>query len=166
MAAPKGNKFWQTRSSHRGCSTFADADQLWAACCKYFDWVTNNPLPAARLVVQRGEITIENLPRMRTMTIGEMCTFIGLAPRTWLNYREREGFVEVAARVDGIIRTHRSRGAAATGLLNPKINARELTSADGSEPSAESAEAQRHRIEMDAERFKRTIAGMATRSGA
>lgn len=40
----KGNRFWEARSSHGAKPKFEKADDLWSACCEYFDWVDNNPL--------------------------------------------------------------------------------------------------------------------------
>lgn len=54
MAAPKGNRFWEARSSHGRNPKFESPEALWAACCEYFEWVEANPLPeAAPRVVNR-----------------------------------------------------------------------------------------------------------------
>ena len=39
-----GNKFWEVRSSHGAKPKFENPDDLWSACCEYFDWVHDNPL--------------------------------------------------------------------------------------------------------------------------
>lgn len=44
MAAPKGNRFWEARSSHGRNPKFESPEALWAACCEYFEWVEANPL--------------------------------------------------------------------------------------------------------------------------
>lgn len=44
MAAPKGNRFWEARSSHGRNPKFESPEALWAACCEYFEWADDNPL--------------------------------------------------------------------------------------------------------------------------
>ena len=44
MAAPKGNRFWEARSSHGANPKFKDPSDLWGACVEYFEWVDDNPL--------------------------------------------------------------------------------------------------------------------------
>ena len=135
MPAPLGNEFWKVRSSHGRNPIFASADQLWNAACEYFEWVDRNPLYEARPFAYQGEVKIENVAKMRAMTIGGLCIFLDIARRTWDGYRQREDFVPVTTRVDEIIRTQKFEGAAAD-LLNPNIIARDLGLADKSELSA------------------------------
>jgi len=54
MAAPKGNQFWKTRSSHGRNPIFPTPDALWDAACEYFQWVEDNPLWEDRLVTFQG----------------------------------------------------------------------------------------------------------------
>jgi hypothetical protein len=51
---PKGNQFWKIRSSHGRNPIFAKPDDLWEACCQYFEWVDKHPLTAAELVKYQG----------------------------------------------------------------------------------------------------------------
>lgn len=44
MAAPKGNRFWEARSSHGRNPKFEASGALWLACCEYFEWVEANPM--------------------------------------------------------------------------------------------------------------------------
>ena len=90
MAAPKGNKFWEARSSHGVDPKFADASDLWDACLEYFEWVESNPLEESRVAQSKGEPTIITLDKMRAMTITGLCVFldncaIGVAPYYRLN---------------------------------------------------------------------------------
>jgi hypothetical protein len=165
MPAPKGNRFWLARSSRGRNPIFADADELWAACCEYFDWVDDNPLSEAKLFAYQGEVKTGNLPKMRAMTLEGLCIFLDIARQSWDGYRERDGFAEVTARVENAIRTQKFEGAAAD-LFNPTIIARALGLADRSEPTGPDREALQHRIEMDAERFTSAMADMAAKSGA
>ena len=118
MAAPKGNQFWKARSSHGRNPIFAMPDELWAACCEYFEWVEANPLYESKPFAYQGEVTIATLPKMRAMTLDGLCTFLDI--------------FGVTTRVERIIRDQKFAGAAAD-LLNANIIARDLGLADKSE---------------------------------
>lgn len=132
MAAPKGNQFWKARSSHGRNPIFESPDQLWAACQEYFQWVEDNPLYEAKAFAYQGTVTVQDLPKMRAMTIEGLCIFLDIATKTWGLYREREDFIPVVTRVEDIIRQQKFSGAAAD-LLNANIIARDLGLADKSE---------------------------------
>lgn len=132
MAAPKGNQFWKARSSHGANPTFDDPEKLWDACQQYFKWVADNPLQAAELVKFQGKYKTANLPKMRAMTIGGLCLFVGICQKTWQNYRERVDLLPITTRVDEIIRQQKFEGAAAE-LLNANIIARDLGLSDKKE---------------------------------
>jgi len=140
MAAPETSSLWRTRSSRGPGPIFASADELWDACAEYFTWVEANPLQEAKAFSYQGVVTVEMLPRMRAMTIGGLCLFLDISPTTWGEYRKRDGFGEVTARVDDIIRAQKFEGAAA-GLLNANIIARELGLADRQEHTGKDGEA-------------------------
>lgn len=135
MAAPVGNQFWKARSSHGRRPIFADPDALWAAAVEYFEWVEANPLKEAQAFAYQGKVTVEELPKMRAMTLAGLCLFLDISRDTFIEYREREGFSEVTTRIDDVIRTQKFEGASA-GLLNPNIIARDLGLAEKSEVSA------------------------------
>ena len=136
MAAPEGNQFWQARSSHGRNPKFETADDLWDACIEYFEWVDNNPLETADKVTFQGVGTLMMIPKMRAMTQNGLFLFLGISPQTWANYRERDGFLEITARVESVIYEQKFTGAAAD-MLNPNIIARELGLADKKELSGE-----------------------------
>jgi hypothetical protein len=125
LPAPIGNKFWEARSSHGRAPIFASPDELWEACLEYLDWVEANPLYEAQAFAYQGKVTLQELPKMRAMTLAGLCIFLDIGRQTWDNYKAREDFVEVTTRVDEIIRTQKFQGAAAD-LLNPNIIARDL----------------------------------------
>jgi len=132
MAAPIGNKFWEARSTHGRAPIFGSPEDLWTACCEYFDWIEQNPLYESEAFAYQGAVTIQELPKMRAMTVASLCIFLDIGVATWNLYRDRQDFVSVTTRVDEIIRTQKFQGAAA-GLLNPNIIARDLGLADKSE---------------------------------
>ena len=125
MAAPKGNRFWEARSSHGRNLIFSDPEVLWSTCVEYFEWVEDNPLTENKVAQFQGEAV--DLPNnvMRPMTLDGLHLFLGMTDQTWINYRERDDFLEVVALVDKVIRTQKFEGAAA-GLLNSNIIARDL----------------------------------------
>lgn len=132
MAAPKGNRFWEQRSSHGRKPIFESPEKLWEACCEYFTWVEENPLWEAKAFAYQGVVTQEVLPKMRAMTISGLCLFLDISREAWSQYREREGFVDITLRVDDVIRNQKFEGAAAE-LLNANIIARDLGLRDAQE---------------------------------
>lgn len=132
MAAPKGNQFWKARSSHGRKPIFSSPEKLLDACEQYFRWVEENPLHEQKVFVFQGNVTRVDVPKMRAMTIGGLCIFLGIDHTTWINYREREGFLNVTREVEQVIREQKFTGAAAD-LLNANIIARDLGLADKQE---------------------------------
>ncbi|EMH6405725.1 TPA: DNA-packaging protein [Providencia alcalifaciens] len=125
MAAPKGNRFWEARSSHGRDPKFKSPDDLWGACCEYFQWVEDNPLWEMKAFSYQGEVTQEPVAKMRAMTISGLCLFLDIADSTWQLYRAREDFMVVTTRAEKVIYDQKFSGAAAD-LLNANIIARDL----------------------------------------
>lgn len=125
MAAPKGNRFWEIRKTHGRDPIFKDADQMMEDCCSYFEWVEENPLQEARAVSFQGVTEIEYIPKMRAMTIGGLCVYLGIGMSTWDDYRKKDGFSGVVGDIEEIIRDQKFTGAAAD-MLNANIIARDL----------------------------------------
>jgi len=132
MAAPAGNQFWKARSTHGRAPIFANPEALWDAASEYFTWVEENPLWEAKPFAFQGAVTVENMPKMRAMTIAGLCIFLDIARSTWDEYRANKDFSAVVTRVEEIIRTQKFEGASAD-LLNANIIARDLGLADKSE---------------------------------
>jgi hypothetical protein len=132
MAAPIGNQFWRQRSSHGRKPIFGESEQLWEAAAEYFDWVEANPLKESQAFAYQGDVKLQELPKMRAMTVTGLCIFLDISAQAWSEYRNREGFGEITMRIDEIIRTQKFEGASA-GLLNPNIIARDLGLADKNE---------------------------------
>lgn len=128
----KGNRFWEARSTFGRKPLFSDPDDLWKACCEYFEWVADNPLMEAKAFAYQGEVTDHDLPKMRAMTMTGMCIFLDMSDDTWRDYRSKPAFSEVCAAAEQVVRTQKFEGAAA-GLLNHAIIARDLGMADRSE---------------------------------
>ncbi len=125
MAAPKGNRFWEARSSHGRNPKFESPEALWAACCEYFEWVEANPLYEVKAFAFQGTVTQESLPKLRAMTISGLCIFLDITRQTWGTFRVMEGFSDITTRAEEIIYDQKFSGAAAD-LLNANIIARDL----------------------------------------
>jgi hypothetical protein len=132
MAAPKGNRFWELRSSHGRNPIFPDPEALWAACCEYFEWVEENPLLEEKVFSASEGLRRAEIAKMRAMTMDGLCLFLDIGDSTWHDYRNREDFTEVVTRAEKVMRSQKFAGAAAD-LLNPNIIARDLGLADKSE---------------------------------
>jgi len=125
LSAPKGNKFWEARSTHGRKPKFEDAETLLDACNQYFEWNHQNPLHEMKPFNVNGEIIQEPVAVMRAMTIQGMCIFIGMSHETWIQYRKKQDFSEVCKHVEQVLYTQKFSGAAG-GLLNASIIARDL----------------------------------------
>lgn len=121
-----GNKFWRKRKTHGPGLKFKTPEDLQAACFEYFDWVDENPLWEMKVF---GTGLQAKLPHPRAMTIRGLCGFIGMARRSWDDYRDRDGFKEVCELAEDIMFEQKFAGAAA-GLFNASIIARDLGLAD------------------------------------
>lgn len=129
MAAPKGNRFWEARSSHGRNPKFVSSEELWKACVEYFEWVEENPLWEMRPFAYQGEVVQEPVAKMRAMTLAGLCLFLDISDDTWRNYRANNDLLGVVTRAEKVIYDQKFSGAAAD-LLNPNIIARDLGLAD------------------------------------
>jgi hypothetical protein len=111
---------------------FDTAEEMYAACCEYFQWVVENPLYEDKAFQFQGEPVHTHVVKPRAMTLVAMCTFLGCSRDAWENYRKREGFAETCELVDNIIYTQKFELAAAD-LLNVNLIARDLGLRDRSE---------------------------------
>jgi hypothetical protein len=130
MGAPKGNQFWKLRSTHGREKLFATPELLWEAACEYFEWCENNPLYEAKAFAYQGEVTTANLPKMRAMTMGQLCFYLGCNQAYFRTFKAQlpEGekdFNTIIEQIESVIYTQKFQGAAAD-LLNANIIARDL----------------------------------------
>ena len=78
MPAPKGNKFWEARSSHGATPKFKTDEDLMSACVEYFQWVEDNPLKEQRATQFQGAFVKDEVNKMRAMTINGLCNFLDI----------------------------------------------------------------------------------------
>ena len=148
MAAPQGNRFWEARSKHGRNPIFSSPEQLWEACCEYFEWVEQNPLYESKPFAYQGVVVQEAVAKMRAMTISHLCIFLDISMPCWLDYKKKKDFSNIVNNVEEIIRTQKLQGAAAD-LLNANIIARDLGLADKSDVNA--------RVTMSHEEWLKTL---------
>ena len=132
LAAPSGNKFWLQRSSHGRKPIFATPDDMWDAACEYFEWVEANPLKETKAFHFQGTVVMDEVPKMRAMTMMGLCFYLDIGTSTFHDYKQNEDFSEVIAKIEQVIFTQKFEGAAAD-LLNANIISRELGLADKQE---------------------------------
>jgi len=125
MSAPKGNRFWEARSSHGRKPIWDDPQEMLEACTHYFEWVESNPLWETKPMVVAGDLQDAPTAKMRAMTLEGLSVYLGIARSTWDSYRTKEGFSGIVEEVENTIRTQKLEGAAA-GLLHSNIIARDL----------------------------------------
>lgn len=128
------DSLWKVANKVGRPPAFETSEQLWSACTEYFEWVEAHPLQESKVMVVDKELEQVSLPKMRAMTVTGMCVHIGITRETWNQYRSKEGFEDVCAKVDAIIWAQKFEGASA-GLLNHAIIIRELGLAEKTELS-------------------------------
>ena len=160
-----GNRFWEARSSHGAKPKFANPDDLWTACSEYFEWNANNPLYEAKAFAFQGVVTVENMPKMRAMTVGALCLFLDVTRTTWDEWKSsRPDLSNIITRAEAIIFAQKFEGASAD-LLNASIIARELGLADKSEiTGANGGPIQSEDVTHGAESFAQRMARLAAAS--
>ena len=139
MAAPKGNRFWELRSSHGRKPIFHDAAELWDAACEYLQWVEDNHIEDQQLFSYQGAVTRETTYKPRPMTLNGLCLFLDIDDDTWTNYCKREDFFGVTKRIQKVIYEQKFAGAV-SGHFNANIIARDLGLADKTEAPKQQAE--------------------------
>lgn len=125
MAAPKGNEYWKLAQNIGRPKLYKTPDELAEACKGYFRWVSENPMYEEVAFSGKDRIRKTSMKKMRAMSIGALCVFLGIHKSTFLDYESREEYSDVATRVRALIEMQQFEGASA-GLLNPSIIARSL----------------------------------------
>lgn len=143
-----GNRAWEARSSAGPKPIFETAEQLWAACVEYFEWVEANPLWEDKIVAFQGVATHEPIAKMRAMTISGLCTFLDIDETTWRGWhKSRPDLLPIVTQAERIIRDQKFAGAAAD-LLNANIIARDLGLADKQERTGKDGGPLEHRHDL------------------
>ena len=122
-------KIYDERRSVGKPPAFNSPQELWKECLGYFQWVEDNPLMETKGYHFQGAVIHDKQPKMRAMTQGGLCLFLGISTETWRNYRRNPEYFDICTMVDEVIRDQKFTGAAAD-LLNHAIIARDLGLAD------------------------------------
>lgn len=130
----KGNKYYLLRSKDGRDKIFETPEDLWNACCEYFQYVEDNPLQEQRVFSTKRGLMKTNIGKKRAMTLAGLRVRIGLSRSGYDVYKKREEYQWVTNAVADIIYAQKFEGAAA-GMLNANIIARDLGLADKQELS-------------------------------
>ena len=122
-------QLWEITKPFGRPPAFNNPAELWDAATKYFQWCIDNPLMEAKAFAFQGNSWIEELPKMRAMTIQGLCLHMNISQETLSNYEQRDDFFGVVKQIKETIYEQKFSGAAAD-LLNSNIIARDLGLAD------------------------------------
>lgn len=125
MGAKIGNQTWKARTTHGRKKIFSSADNLYAACEEYFQWVEDNPLWEHKVTQFQGAPVSMEVPKMRAMTISGLVIFLDITRDCWTKWKKDKEFQETVEKVECIIRDQKFTGAAAD-LFNANIIARDI----------------------------------------
>lgn len=127
-----GNTIWQLRKTFGRPIIYDDPEELWTACCAYFQWANDNPLKEAKVLANGDQVSVAKL---RALTQRALCLHLQISDETWRGWRaNRSDLQGVISAVDDVIFTQKFEGAAA-GLLHANIVSRALGLAERSELS-------------------------------
>jgi len=130
MGAPKGNQFWKLRAKHGRDTLFSTPELLWESACEYFQWVEDNPLYETKAFAYQGEITTEEIPLMRAMTLSQLCMYLDCSESYFRHFKStlsesKKDFITVIEKIEQTIYIQKFQGASCN-LLNANIIARAL----------------------------------------
>lgn len=126
MSIPQKKQFWKIKSAE-GATT---PKKLWKAACEYFNWCDNNPLNEEKLFHYQGNVSKENISKMRAYTLTGLCLYIDCSTAYLETLKTTEGkhqaeFVDIINRIEEAIYTQQLTGAA-SDQLNATIVAKNL----------------------------------------
>ncbi len=125
-------RFWNAHSSFGQQPLFDAPEDLWVAAQEYFEWVEDHPLCLEKGFSYQGRVLIKGFSKMRAMSVGGLCLFLGISRQDFEAFGTRERFVDVKQRIESVIFEQKFAGAAAE-LLNPALIVRDLGLSDRKE---------------------------------
>jgi len=132
-------RFWNVQSSFGSQPNFNNANDLWVAAQEYFEWAEDHPLCLEKGFSYQGKVSIEKFSKIRAMSIGGLCLFIGISRELFEQFELQKEFRLVVQRIKDVIFEQKFAGAAAE-LLNPVMIARDLGLSDRKELSGRDGE--------------------------
>ena len=124
-----GNKIWKRRATSGRKPIFATPEDLWSSVVEYFEWNNSNPIMETKAFHFQGTVVMDEVPRIRAMTLQAMCFYIGISRQGWKEYCDKPAFSDITSEIQDVIFSQKFEGAAAD-QLNASIIARELGLAD------------------------------------
>ena len=120
-----GNQWWKLRAKHGRDKIFKSPEELWNACCEYFEatdarkWVKKDWVGKDATEVERKSDT--------PYTITGLCIFLGVNRGYFSDFKQNcsPDFSEIITRVEDIMFTQKFEGAT-VGAFNHNIIARDL----------------------------------------
>jgi hypothetical protein len=117
---------------------FTSPKEMWDLAVEYFKWCGEKVILEDKAYKMKDgpqspdRIEHDYIVHNRPMTQKGLCVFLGISEQTYRNYREKDGFFEVASEIDSIMYEQKFTHAA-VGMFNSNIIARDLGLADKSD---------------------------------
>lgn len=131
MAANKGNQFWKKRSKHGRDKIIESPEIMLEAIYEFLEQKTDEKIHKPEAIKSgdnagtQFDLKIKDYP-----TLSELAHFLGFKTlKSWYNYKDYEGFLQVITHAEEIIKTWKLKGAA-VNVYNHSIVARDLQLAD------------------------------------
>lgn len=103
-----------------------EPQELWEKAVEYFEWCKASPLKEGKLF---GTGLSGKVDHPKAFTKQGFCAFAGISPRTFDTYAVRAEYEQITDTIRAIMFDQKF-SAAAVGLMNPNLIARELGLAD------------------------------------
>lgn len=143
---PIGNELWKLRVNPGKPRKFTP-ETLLEESANYFSWSEKNPLYEQTLVTFQGTYKRVNMPKIRPFTLKSLCLFLGIAFKTWCEYRKLPEYSDVCEYVESQIYEQKFAGASA-GFFNPVIIARDLGLKEKTELTGEDGKAVEYTVNV------------------
>lgn len=104
---------------------YATPEALWGKCQEYFQWTEGNPIIEQKLVSFQGISTLEEVPRIRALTLPALLVHLGIKRQTWRSYKNDEQLGIVCETCENIIYATNFEYAAAD-MLNANLIGKQL----------------------------------------
>jgi hypothetical protein len=131
-----GNEYYRLRSKDGRDRLFSTPDDLWMACCEYFQWVKDNPMTEEKIFRTKGGLSREDIYHDRAMTLAGLRVYIGLSASGYQVYQKKDEYQWVTNAVRDIMYSQKFEGAA-SGFFKENLIARELGLKDKKEISGD-----------------------------
>ncbi|UXQ90398.1 terminase small subunit [Escherichia phage TR2] len=100
-------------------------EQLFDLAVKYFSWAESQAIKAIETASFQGVVTENLVHKPRVFTLTGFCLYCGVTHSAIEKWRKSEGYDEVIAFIDSVIREQKYQ-LAASGIVNPGMISKEL----------------------------------------